>query len=69
MADLSLTPKKTALVIIDLQHGVAGMTVAAHAAATVIANTVKIATRLKAAGGLIVPVRVAFSPGGASWGK
>jgi nicotinamidase-related amidase len=65
MADLSLSPKKTALVIIDLQHGIAGMSVAPHSAAAVIANTVKIATRLKAAGGLIVPVRVAFSPDGA----
>ncbi|MEJ0013510.1 MAG: hydrolase [Bauldia sp.] len=65
MADLALTPKNTALVIIDLQHGVAGMNVAPHTAAAVIANTVKIAAPLKAGGGLIVPVRVAFSAGGA----
>jgi nicotinamidase-related amidase len=65
MAELILTPKKTALVIIDLQHGVAGMNVAPHAAAEVVANTVKIAGPLKAAGGLIVPVHVAFSAGGA----
>lgn len=64
MAELTLTPKKTALVIIDLQHGIAGMNVAPHPAAEVIANTVKIGRPLKAAGGLIVAVRVAFSAGG-----
>ncbi len=64
MASLVLTPRKTALVIIDLQKGVAGMNVAPHTAAEVIANTVKIAAPLKAAGGLIVAVHVSFSPGG-----
>jgi nicotinamidase-related amidase len=65
MADLSLTPKKTALVIIDLQQGVAGMNTAPYTATGVIANTVRIGQRLKSAGGLIVAVRVAFSADGA----
>ena len=59
---LDLDPKKTALVIIDLQKGIVAMNIAPHAAAEVIANTVKIAWALKAAGGLIVPVHVSFSP-------
>jgi nicotinamidase-related amidase len=64
MSDLSLDPGTTALVIIDLQRGVAAMNVAPHPAAEIIANTVRIAGPLKAAGGLVVPVRVAFSAGG-----
>jgi nicotinamidase-related amidase len=65
MTDLALTPKKTALVIIDLQQGIVGMNVAPHTGAAVVANTVKIAQRLKAGDGTVVAVRVAFSASGA----
>jgi nicotinamidase-related amidase len=64
MADLSLAPKKTALVIIDLQQGIVGMNVLPHPAGVVVGNAVKIAQRLKAGGGTVVAVRVAFSAEG-----
>jgi nicotinamidase-related amidase len=65
MAEFSLTSTKTALVTIDLQQGIVGSNVAPHPAAHVVANTVTIAQRLRAAGGTIVAVRVAFSASGA----
>lgn len=61
---LSLEASKTALVIIDLQKGVAGMNVAPHTAAAVVANSVKIGHALKSAGGTVIAVNVAFSAGG-----
>ncbi len=62
---LTLNPQKTALVIIDLQKGVVGMTAAPHTAAAVVANTVKIGRALKSAGGIVVAVTVSFAPDGA----
>lgn len=62
---LSLDAKRTALVIIDLQQGIVRMPLAPHATADIIARTVRIAEKLKAAGGLIIPVNVRFSPDGA----
>jgi nicotinamidase-related amidase len=62
---LSLDAKKTALVIIDLQKGIVSRPLAPHTAADVIARTARIAGRLKAAGGLVVPVNVRFSADGA----
>jgi nicotinamidase-related amidase len=63
---LSLDAKKTALVIIDLQHGIVRMpALAPHTVADVIARTVRIAERVKARGGAIIPVNVRFSPDGA----
>jgi len=59
---LTLTPKTTALVLIDLQTGILGMPLAPHNAQQVITAAVKLATSLKKAGGLVIPVRVAFSP-------
>jgi nicotinamidase-related amidase len=38
MADLTLDPASTALVLIDLQHGITGTPTAPHAAADVIAR-------------------------------
>lgn len=62
---LSLEPRKTALVIVDLQRGIVGMNIAPHSAADIIANTVRIARPLKAAGGLVVAAHIAFAVDGA----
>ncbi len=62
---LSLNPKSTALVLIDLQKGVMGMPVAPHSAAEVVENSVSLGTALSQAGGVVAPVHVAFSPDGA----
>ncbi|MGE0386835.1 MAG: hydrolase [Gammaproteobacteria bacterium] len=59
-----LDPRTTALVAIDLQHGIVAMPVAPHAARDVIARTAEIAARLRAAGGTVVLVRVANSADG-----
>ena len=62
---LSLDAKKTAVVIIDLQQGIVRMPLAPHAAADIVARTVRIAARVKQAGGLVIPVNVRFSADGA----
>lgn len=62
---LALNPRKTALVVIDLQQGIVGMSVAPHPAALVIANSVALARGLTSAGGTVVLVRVAFAANGA----
>ena len=56
-------PKKTALVAIDLQARVMGMTLAPHGAQSVVDQTAAIARRLREAGGTLVYVRVGFSEG------
>lgn len=61
---LELDPRKTALVMIDLQKGILGAPRAPHSVEDVLARNVAIARALKAAGGLVVPVRVDFGPGG-----
>lgn len=53
-----LDPKTTALVAIDLQHGIVAMPVAPHSAKDVVARTASIANKLRAAGGTVVFVRV-----------
>jgi nicotinamidase-related amidase len=62
---LSLNPKSTALVPIDLQKGVLAMPLAPHGAAEVVDNSARLAASLKQAGGVVAPVHVAFSPDGA----
>ena len=62
---LAPNPRKTAHVAIDLQHGIVGMSVAPHPSVLVVANSVRIANGLKAAGGTVVLVRVAFAADGA----
>jgi len=63
MADeaLKLDPKTTALVLIDLQKGIVWRDTAPHTSAAVVANGVKLADAFRAAGALVVLVRVAFS--------
>jgi nicotinamidase-related amidase len=58
MAELHLDPQKTALVLIDLQNAVLGMTPAPHSADKVVGNSVKLANAFRAKGAPVVYVRV-----------
>jgi nicotinamidase-related amidase len=58
MAELQLAPQKTALVLIDLQNAILGMTPAPHSADKVIENSVKHADAFRAKGAPVVHVRV-----------
>lgn len=61
MNSLQLDPKKTALVVIDLQKGIVAMPVKPHASVDVIKNSAMIANELRAKGGTVVYVRVDMS--------
>ncbi len=58
MTPLSLDPKSTALVLIDLQYGVMGLTLAPYSAGDVVARAAQLAASLRAKGGTVVYVRV-----------
>ena len=58
MAELRLDPKKTALVLIDLQNAVVGMNPVPHSAAQVVENSKKLAAAFRAHGAPVVYVRV-----------
>src|SRR5580692_164893 len=58
MAELQLDPQKTALVLIDLQNAILGMTPAPHSADKVVGNSVKLANAFRAKGAPVVYVRV-----------
>lgn len=62
MSDLVLDPSTTALVLIDLQRGIAAMTTAPHAAADVVANARRLVLRFRERGALVVFVRVDPGP-------
>jgi nicotinamidase-related amidase len=64
MTQLSIDPKSTALVLIDLQNGITSIPTAPHAAADVIAKGVRLADAFRARGSTVVLVRVAFAPDG-----
>jgi nicotinamidase-related amidase len=55
---ISLDPSTTALVFIDLQHGITGLDLAPHAPAQVVANCARLADAYRAKGATIVYVRV-----------
>lgn len=57
-------PKRTALVVIDLQHGIVGRTPAPHSGPDVVARANALACALREAGGVIVWMRVTPSPEG-----
>ena len=59
-----LDPKQTALVLIDLQKGILGRQTAPHSASDVLARSIRLAERFRAAGGLVVLVHVSFSADG-----
>jgi nicotinamidase-related amidase len=58
---MQLNPKSTALVLIDLQRVVLSMPVAPHPAAQIYERSMRLAQRFRAAGALVVRVRVSFS--------
>jgi nicotinamidase-related amidase len=64
MSSLTIDPTRTALVLIDLQQGIVGRPLAPHAGADVVRNAARLADRLRALGGTVVLVRVAFHPDG-----
>lgn len=53
----SLAPDRTALVVVDLQHGLVGREFAPHPADTVLENALQLAEAFRAVGGLVVLVR------------
>jgi nicotinamidase-related amidase len=58
MAELKLDPRKAALVLIDLQNAVVGMSTAPHPAAQVVGNSVTLAEAFRRHGAPVVYVRV-----------
>jgi nicotinamidase-related amidase len=61
MPSLELNPKKTALVVIDLQAGIVARQTAPYTPAEVIERSARLAKKLRAKGGTIVYVRVDMS--------
>jgi len=59
---LTLDPKSTALVVIDLQRGILARETSPHANADVLARSVKLVTACRKAGVQVVLVNVGFSP-------
>ena len=57
----SLDPRKTALVLIDLQKGTLALPLAPHAAAQITETSAALGRRFADTGGTILPVRVAFA--------
>jgi nicotinamidase-related amidase len=64
MPDLSLDPATTALIAIDLQHGIVSLPTEPHAAADIVDRTAQIAAVLREKGGLAIFVRVTSSEDG-----
>jgi nicotinamidase-related amidase len=59
---LEITAATTALVVIDLQKGIVGRATEPHPAETVVANAAGLADALRARGGFVVLVNVAYAP-------
>ena len=62
MSSLTLDPKKSALVLIDLQRGIVGRPLAPHAGPAVVQNAALLAAKFRALGATVVLVRVSFQP-------
>lgn len=58
---ITLDPRTTALVLIDLQKGILGRPLAPHDTAKVVENSAALGKALKAAGGVVVLVKVMFA--------
>jgi nicotinamidase-related amidase len=63
-SDLVLEPRDTALVVIDLQHGILGRSPAPHTGKEVVERASLLARALRGAAGTVVWVRVTPSPDG-----
>jgi nicotinamidase-related amidase len=59
---LTLDPKTTALVVIDLQKGIASRNTAPHDAQTVVKNCARLADEFRKADATVVLVHVGYSP-------
>ena len=57
-SSLTLDPKTTALVLIDLEHGIVAMPVVPHSGADVVKRSAALASALREAGGTVVYVHV-----------
>ncbi len=64
MDPLSLDPRSTALVVIDLQKGIVARPTAPHTAHDVVERTRRLAERLRQLKGTVVLVHVAYAPDG-----
>jgi nicotinamidase-related amidase len=62
--DLTLVADKTAIVVIDLQHGIVRNNPAPHSGPDVVARAAALCRAVRAAGGTVVLVHVAPSPDG-----
>jgi nicotinamidase-related amidase len=60
---LSLDPRTTALVLIDLQKGILSRPLSPYGAPQIIERSVRLGQRIRDAGGLVVLVNVAFASG------
>lgn len=58
---ISIDSKTTALVLIDLQKGITGRTLAPHQSEEVVANAAKLVERIRELGSPVVLVRVSFA--------
>lgn len=58
---ITLDPRTTGLVLIDLQKGILGRPLAPYDATKVVENSAALGKALKAAGGVVVLVKVAFA--------
>jgi len=61
---IEIDPKTTALVLIDLQQGVVGMTVQPHTTSDVVSRSAQLADRFRELGAPVILVRVSFSSDG-----
>jgi nicotinamidase-related amidase len=64
MSELILEPRRTAVVVIDLQKGIVGFPGNPHSASSVIANTVALLDAARSAGAQPILVHVGRSPDG-----
>ncbi len=62
--DLTFDPARTAIVVIDLQHGIVGRDPAPYSGAEVVARASSLCSAVRAAGGTVVLVHVTPSPDG-----
>ena len=62
MTPLTLDPKKSALVLIDLQKGIVGRPLAPRTGTEVVQNASRLVARFRALGATVVLVRVSFQP-------
>jgi nicotinamidase-related amidase len=64
MTSLTLNAKSTALVVIDLQHGIVGAQLAPHSAPDVVSRSAQLAKRFRERGAMVVLVHVDAGPDG-----